>query len=196
MKKAVAALIALIMTASLCGCSVTIGSPESTVDEFFDALKNRDTEVLILYTDNNDINTLLNNDIDEKFMDNIYGDLMRNLSWKITSIKENEEQTEAVVTVEVTNSDFSNALKQYKAAAVDYMMDNLYKNEVTKKVMQKECMNIFAVQINNISENKEDLVTQTIEIDLTKNDSHTWDMTVTKELTKAALGGMKWPAAN
>ena len=50
-------------------------------------------------------------------MNNIYGDLMRNLSWKITSIKENEDQTEAVVTVEVTNSDFSKTLKNYKEAA-------------------------------------------------------------------------------
>jgi len=194
MKKAVAALIALIMAASLCGCNVTIGTPEGTVDEFFDALKNKDADVLILYTDNNDINTLLNNTIDEEYMQNIYGDLMRNLSWTITSVKENEEQTEAVVTVEVSNADFSGTLKQYKAAAIDYMMDNLYKEEVTKKVMQEECMNIFAAQVNNTSEKGDDLVTKTVEINLSKNDSHTWDMAVTKELTKAAIGGMKWPA--
>jgi hypothetical protein len=194
MKKAVAALIALIMTASLCGCSITLDSPESTVDGFFSALKDKDAETLILYTDNNDINTLLNNNIDEEYMNNIYGDLMKNLSWTITSVKENEEQTEAIVTVEVTNSDFSKALKKYKAAAVDYMMDNLYKDEVTKKVMKKECMNIFASQINSISEDKDNLVTETVEINLKQNESHTWDMEVTKELTKAALGGMKWPA--
>lgn len=193
MKKAVAALIALIMAASLCGCNVTIGSPESTVDDFFNALKDRDAETLILYTDNNDINTLLNNTIDEKYMSSIYGDLMRNLSWEITSVKENEEQTEAVVTVEVSNSDFSKTLKQYKAAAVDYMMDNLYKEEVTKKVMKNECMNIFAAQVNATSEKEDNLVTKTVEVNLTKNDSYTWDMEVTKELTKAALGGMKWP---
>lgn len=193
MKKAVAALIALIMAASLCGCNITIGSPETTVDDFFNALKDRDTETLILYTENNDVNTLLNNTIDEEYMTNIYGDLMRNLSWEITSVKENEEQTEAVVTVEVTNSDFSKTLKQYKAAAVDYMMDNLYKDEVTKKVMKRECMNIFAVQVNNTSEKENNLVTKTVEVNLTKNDTHTWDMAVTKELTKAAIGGMKWP---
>lgn len=194
MKKAVAALIALIMAASLCGCSVTIGSPESTVDDFFNALKDKDTETLILYTDNNDINTLLNNTIDEEYMNNIYGDLMRNLSWEITSVKENEDQTEAVVTVEVSNADFSKTLKNYKAAAVDYMMDNLYKEKVTKEVMQRECENIFAAQVNNTSEKGNNLVTKTVEVNLTKNDTHTWDMEVTKELTKAALGGMKWPA--
>lgn len=193
MKKAVAALIALIMTASLCGCSVTIGSPESTVEDFFNALKEKDAEVLVLYTDNNDINTLLNNTIGEEYMANIYGDLMRNLSWEITSVKANEDQTEAVVTVEVTNSDFSKTLKQYKAAAVDYMKDNLYKDQVTKKVMQKECMNIFAAQMNSTSEKENNTVTKTVEVNLTKNDNYTWDMEVTKELTKAAIGGMKWP---
>jgi hypothetical protein len=193
MKKAVAALIALIMAASLCGCSVTIGSPESTVDDFFNALKDKDSETLILYTDNYDINTLLNNTLDEEFMNNIYGDLMRNLSWEITSVKENEDQTQAVVTVEVSNSNFSNTLKNYKNAAVKYMKDNLYKEEVTKKVMQRECANIFAVQVNNTSEKENNLVTKTVEVELTKNDTHSWDMKVTKELTKAALGGMKWP---
>ena len=193
MKKAVAALIALIMAASLCGCSVTIGSPESTVDDFFNALKDKDSETLILYTDNYDINTLLNNTLDEEFMNNIYGDLMRNLSWEITSVKENEDQMQAVVTVEVTNSDFSDTLKNYKNAAVKYMKDNLYKEEVTKKVMQRECINIFAVQVNNTSEKENNLVTKTVEVELTKNDTHSWDMKVTKELTKAALGGMKWP---
>ena len=193
MKKAVAALIALIMAASLCGCNVTIGSPESTVDDFFNALKDKDSETLILYTDNYDINTLLNNTLDEEFMDNIYGDLMRNLSWEITSVKENEDQTQAVVTVEVSNSNFSNTLKNYKNAAVKYMKDNLYKEEVTKKVMQRECANIFAVQVNNTSEKENNLVTKTVEVELTKNDTHSWDMKVTKELSKAALGGMKWP---
>jgi hypothetical protein len=60
--------------------------------------------------------------------------------------------------------------------------------------MKKECMNIFASQINSISEDKDNLVTETVEINLKQNESHTWDMEVTKELTKAALGGMKWPA--
>ena len=193
MKKAVAALIALIMAASLCGCSVTIGSPESTVDDFFNALKDKDSETLILYTDNYDINTLLNNTLDEEFMNNIYGDLMRNLSWEITSVKENEDQTQAIVTVEVSNSNFSNTLKNYKNAAVKYMKDNLYKEEVTKKVMQRECANIFAVQVNNTSEKENNFVTKTVEVELTKNDTHSWDMKVTKELSKAALGGMKWP---
>lgn len=196
MKKAVAALIALLMTASLCGCSVTVASPESTVDEFFDALKNKDAEVLVLYTDNNDINTLLNNTIDEKYMKNIYGDLMRNLSWEITSVIENEDQTEAVVTVQVSNSDFSKVLKQYKEEAVDYMMDNLYKEEVTKEVMQEECMNIFAAQVNSTSEKENNQVSETLEIKLTKNDAYTWDMEVTKKLTKAAIGGLKWPSKN
>ena len=193
MKKAVAALIALIMAASLCGCNVSIDSPEGTVDEFFNALKDKDAEVLILYTDNNDINTLLNNTIEDEYMGNIYGDLMRNLSWQITSVEENEDQTEAVVTVAVTNSDFSKTLQQYKNDAVDYMMDNLYKDEVTKKVMKNECMNIFAAHINDTSEKKDNHVTKEVEVKLTKNDSYTWDMEVTKDLTKAALGGMKWP---
>lgn len=182
------------MAAGCCACSVSVDSPEGMVDGFFQSVKNCDKEELAMYMDNNDINTLINNNLDENIAKEIYTDIMDNLSWEITSIEENEDQTAATVTVSVTNADFSGALKAYKKEAVDYMLYNVYNDEVTKDVMRKECQKIFSQQIKNASEKKDDLVTKEIQVKLTKNESYTWDMEVTKELTKAVIGGLKWPA--
>ena len=181
------------MAAGCCACSVSVDSPEGVVDGFFNAVKDCDKEALAMYMDNGDINTLTNNNLDEKIAKEIYGDIMDNLSWEITSVKENEEQTAATVTVSITNADFSGALKAYKKEAVDYMLYNVYNDEVTKDVMRQECQNIFAQQIKNASEKTDNLVTAEVEVNLTKNESYTWDMEVTKEMTKAAVGGLKWP---
>ena len=193
MRKAVVLIIALLMTAGLCACNVTVSTPADTVDSFLKDLKSGDKEALMLYVDNSDVNTLINNTMDEKLSGEIYGDLMENLTWEIVSAEENEEQTEAIVVVSITNSDFSGVRKAYKKEAVDYMMYNLYDDDVTKKVMKAKCQEIFAQQIKNASEAGDNPVTTEVEVKLTKNDTYTWDMEVTKELTKAAIGGLKWP---
>lgn len=182
------------MAAGCCACSVSVDSPEGMVEEFFQAIKDCDKEELAMYMDNRDINTLTNNNLDEKIAKEICADIMDNLSWEITSVEENENQTAATVTVSVTNADFSGALKAYKKEAVEYMLYNVYNDEVTKDVMRKECQEIFAQQIKNASEKKDNLVTEEIQVKLTKNKSYTWDMEVTKDMTKAAIGGLKWPS--
>lgn len=196
MKKAVALILALLMVAGLCACTVNVRTPEGTVDEFFKALEDKDAEVLALYIDNFDVNALINNTVDEEVMDGIYKDLMKNLSWEITSVEMNDDQTEAVVTVEVTNVDFSKVIDNYKSEAVTYMKDNLYDEEVTKEVMTDESMRIFAETVSAAASEKDNTVTKTVEVKLVKNDTYTWDMEVTKDLTKAALGGMLWPTAD
>ena len=194
MKKTITLIISIIMAVGCCACSVSVDSPEGVVDGFFRAVKDCDRETLAMYMDNNDINTLTNNNLNEQIAKEIRTDLMDNLSWEITSIEENEDQTAATVTVSVTNADFSGALKAYKKEAVEYMLYNVYNDEVTKDVMRQECQSIFAQQIKNASEKKDNLVTKEIQVNLTKNESYTWDMEVTKEMTKAAIGGLKWPA--
>lgn len=196
MKKAVALILALLMVAGLCACTVNVRTPEGTVDEFFMALEDKDAEVLALYIDNFDVNALINNTVDEEVMDGIYKDLMKNLSWEITSVEMNDDQTEAAVTVEVTNVDFSKVIDNYKSEAVTYMKDNLYDEEVTKDVMTDESMRIFAETVSAAASEKDNTVTKTVEVKLVKNDTYTWDMEVTKDLTKAALGGMLWPTAD
>lgn len=192
MKKVTAAIIALVMVMGLCGCNILVDKPENVVDEFMDAMKNGNEDVLILYTENKDINTLIHNTADEKQMTAIYESLMKNFSWEIKSVKEDKEAGTAVVKVKISNSDFSNVLATYQTEAVKYTKDNLQQDSFTKEVMTEECMKIFVQHVKAAA--KEDTVnSQTVTIELVQNDNHSWDMALTDEVMSAVLGGIQFP---
>lgn len=193
MKKLVAAVLSIIMVAALCGCNITVADPEDVVNEFFEAMKSCDEETLILYAENPDMNTLINSTGDEEKLNSIYDNVVKNLDWEIVSVEVNEDETEATVTVKVTNSDFSNVLDKYQEDATEYITDNLYDDDVTKDVMKKKCMSIFTAQVEKAAEKKDSKVTKTVEIKLAKNDSYGWDMEMTKKLMKATTGGLDFP---
>lgn len=195
MKKIITIILSIMMAAGFCACSVSVDTPEGIVEDMLKAMKSLDNEELAMYMGNNDINTLINNNLDEKTAEEIGKDIMQNLSWEIVSVQTNEEQTSSVVTVAISNADFSGTLKAYKAEAVEYMLYNLYNDEVTKEVMTSECQQIFAQQIKNASDKKDNIMTTEVQIQLSKNEDYGWDMEVTKELTKAIIGGLQWPAA-
>lgn len=194
MKKRIAVIIALMMTLSLAGCSFTLTEPEEIVDDFFQGLKTKNEDTLILYTENEDINMLLHSKGDEEVLNQLYESLFENLSYKILSTKKNKEETKATVEVEVSNADFSNVLKKYQDKAYDYMQSNLYSGNMTKKKLNAKCLELFTKQVEKASDAKDDgLKTQTITINLTKNDNYSWDMELTEEMMEIILGGLIIP---
>lgn len=192
MKRITAAFIALIMVLGLCGCNISIEKPEEVVEEFMEAMKNKDEEVLILYSDNSDLNVLLHNIGSEEQMDIIYENLMKNLTWSVKSVKENEKKGTAVVELKISNSDFSTVLGTYQTEAVKYTKDNLHDDSFTKKVMTEECMKIFAQNVKEAA--AEDTInTEKITVNLVKNDKYGWDMELTDEMMTIILGGIEFP---
>lgn len=191
MKKVTAAILSVIMVLGLCGCNVLVDKPEDVVNDFMDAMKNKNVDVLILYTENADINTLIHNTADEKQMNTIYESLMKNFKWKIKSVKENREKGTASVEVEISNSDFSTVLTTYQAEAVKYTKDNLHEESFTKEAMTAECMKIFTQHVKAAA--REDTIkSQTVTINLKKNDSYSWDMELTGETMNVILGGIEF----
>lgn len=192
MKRITAAFIALIMVLGLCGCNISIEKPEEVVEEFMEAMKNKDEEVLILYSDNSDLNVLLHNIGSEEQMDIIYENLMKNLTWSVKSVKENEKKGTAVVELKISNSDFSTVLGTYQTEAVKYTKDNLHDDSFTKEVMTEECMKIFAQNVKEAA--AEDTInTEKITVNLVKNDKYGWDMELTDEMMTIILGGIEFP---
>lgn len=47
---------------------------------------------------------------------------------------------------EVSNVDFSKVLKNYQKRAYNYMQDNLYSGNLSKKKLNAKCLSIFANQ--------------------------------------------------
>lgn len=193
MKKLIAILLAVLMLTGLCGCNVSVTEPEEVVDGFFQALKDKDEDVLILYTENSDMNTLLHCTGDEEQVEAMYAGVMKNLAWNITSVKKSEEETTATVEVEVTNSNFRKVLKKYQKKATDYMTEAIYEDDITKDKLNAKCLKIYVNQIEKAAEKTDALVTETVTINLTKNADYGWDMEMTDELMKACIGGLKFP---
>ena len=76
----------------------------------------------------------------------MYDSIFKNFSYKILSTEKNEEETQATVTAEVSNVDFSKVLKNYQKRAYNYMQDNLYSGNLSKKKLNAKCLSIFANQ--------------------------------------------------
>ncbi len=201
MKKKIAAIIAILMTFSLTGCYLTLTEPEEVVTDFFEGLKTKNEDALILYTKNEDINMLLHSKGNEEALDNMYESLFRNFSYRILSTKKNEEETAATMEVELANADFSKVLKSYQKEAYNYMERNLYSGDMSKQALNKKCLEIFAAQVEKTAKKAENAEpgsknapqTQTITINLTKNDNYSWDMELTEEMMEIILGGLIIP---
>lgn len=185
----------LVLTAvmlALCGCSLTLTEPKEVVNDFFKGLKTKNEDVLILYTENEDINMLLHSKGKQADLNKMYDSIFKNFSYKILSTEKNEEETQATVTAEVSNVDFSKVLKNYQKRAYNYMQDNLYSGNLSKKKLNAKCLSIFANQTEKASKSAK-LQTETITINLTKNDNYSWDMQLTEEMMEIIMGGLIIP---
>ena len=192
MKKLISGFITIFLVIGLCSCNFTFTEPEEVVNDFFQSLKTKNEDVLILYTKNEDINMLLHSTGNKKDLDLMYKSLFQNYSYKIVSVTKNEEETEAEAKVEVTNADFSKVLEKYQKKAYQYMEDNLYSGNMSKKELNKKCMNIFANQVKDASKNKE-TKTATLTVQLKKNDNYSWNMKLTEEMMEKIMGGLIIP---
>ena len=125
-------------------------------------------------------------------LNQIYTSIFKNFSYKILSTKKNTEETQATVTVEISNVDFSNVLKKYQSRAYKYMEENLYSGNLSKKKLNAKCFSIFANQTEKASEST-DVQTEKIDIRLKKNDNYSWDMQLTEEMMELIMGGLIIP---
>ena len=199
MKKIITIVMIIAAVSGLWGCSMkdftqtlTITEPEQVVEEFFKGIKTKDMDTLILYTKNEDINMLLHSAGNQEDLDLMYDSLFKNYSYKIVSVVKNEEESAAEAKVEVTNADFSKVLEKYQKKAYQYMENNLYSGNMSKKELNKKCMSIFAQQVKAASES-EKTSTSTLTVHLDKNDNYSWNMKLTEEMMEKIMGGLIIP---
>lgn len=184
--------VIIVIMICFCGCGLTLTEPEEIVTDFFQGLKTKNEDTLILYTKNEDINMLLHSKGNDKTLDQLYQCLFKNFSYKILSTEKKENDTEAVVKAEVSNTDFSKVLEKYQEEAYAYMEDNLYSGDLSKKKLNAKCLSIFTAQVEKASESKE-VNKETVSINLKKNDNYSWDMELTEELMEIFMGGLIIP---
>ena len=185
MKKLLSMLLIGLMSISIFGCSFI--KPEDKATEFLNAVKTKNEDVLIGYTNNKYVNLLLHSTGDKNTLDEIYKNLFKNLSFKITSVTENK--TGAVVKVDITNVNFKKVFDNYEDKSYDYMILNLYSGKLNKKKLNKKCLDILAKEISSASKSKKK-VTKSVKINLTKNENYSYDLNIDTKLMDALIGGL------
>ncbi|MEG0829507.1 MAG: hypothetical protein RSD88_03510 [Anaerovoracaceae bacterium] len=188
MKRIISAIIGITLLACLCGCTVT--EPEEVTAEFFQGLKTKNMEVLNRYMDDEHINILINSKGSQKDVDRIYKNIMKNFSYRIIKVEEGEKETK--IQMELSNVSFKKVMNAYQKKSYAYMTDHLYENKLSKKELNKKCLDIYADQVAETAQNGKVRKTKMTVI-LEKNDNYGWDIQVTNKLMETIVGQLSSP---
>jgi len=185
MKKLLSIFLIGLMSISMFACSFV--KPEDKVNEFLGAVKSKDEQVLMGYTDNKYVNMLVNPIGNKKVLNTIYNNLFKNMTYKIVSVTDND--TGSIVKVEITNVSFKKAFRNYEKKSYDYMIKNLYSESISKVKMNKKCLNILSKEIANAAKSKKK-IKKTVDITLLKNENHSYDIKINTKLMDLLMGGI------
>lgn len=166
-------------------------NPEKTIDETFTALKKGNMDVLMEYTstegtDNSFTNELTegltngtdsteNTELEKEMLDSCFSQL----EWKIAETKKDGDT--AVVTVDITNKDFSNVMQEIFSE----MMAQAFASAITGQEMTEEdTMQLMKEKIDEVTAT----TTNTEEINMVKEDG-IWKFSNSDELANMLLPG-------
>lgn len=166
-------------------------NPEKTIDETFTALKKGNMDVLMEYTstegtDNSFTNELTegltngtdsteNTELEKEMLDSCFSQL----EWKIAETKKDGDT--AVVTVDITNKDFSNVMQEIFSE----MMAQAFASAFTGQEMTEEdTMQLMKEKIDEVTAT----TTNTEEINMVKEDG-IWKFSDSDELANMLLPG-------
>ena len=166
-------------------------NPEKTIDETFTALKEGNMDVLMEYTstegtDNSFTNELTegltnatdsteNTELEKEMLDSCF----IQLEWKIAETKKDGDT--AVVTVDITNKDFSNVMQEIFSE----MMAQAFASAFTGQEMTEEdTMQLMKEKIDEVTAT----TTNTEEINMVKEDG-IWKFSNSDELANMLLPG-------
>ena len=163
-------------------------NPEKTIEETFTALKEGNLELIDEYIATEDSNSLIENEITDTLKTSLENsDFERDLinscfsqfEWQIKETK--IEGNTAVVTVDITNKDFSNVVQE----VFSKMLTQALSTAVTGEEMtEEETLNLIKESIDEVT----DTTTITKEINLVKENG-TWKFNAT-EVMNIVLPGI------
>ena len=188
-KTIITLIVIVLMQAS--AVNMVSSTPAEAADDFLDALKDQDPKVMQKYMDNAYINFLCNTKGDEESIDRMNDALFKNFSYKIERVKKKDDV--AVARVIVTSGNFSNVMTAYDQASYDYIMDNLYKEDIADKdKLNAKCLEIYVSEIEKAAESGE-ITENVVFIPMVDNGYYGWNIIMTDELMASVLGNLQMP---
>ena len=165
-------------------------TPQQAVDTMMDGLKTGNQQELERYMDNTYVNLLVNLQGDEEVVDRMYAALFQNFDYRIEEIA--QKNNVAVARVSIERNDFHKVLKAYDKSSYQYIVKNLYKEEIgDKEKLNAKCLDLYVKEIEKASE--KDTEEEVIFIPLVDNGSYGWNVLLSAEIMKEILGDLALP---
>ncbi|MEY8320188.1 hypothetical protein AAK894_03805 [Lachnospiraceae bacterium 46-61] len=179
MRKILLLLTSVMMTLGIAACGGSgeenTNTPEAAVAGFLDSVKQGDQAKVNEYVEKDD--NMYSEDIAE---DNEQIKMMlENITYDIQSVNADTEGI-SIVTVDITNVDMSAVFQTYMQNALAAAADNPDMTEEEAITLLQEA----------ITENKENTITKTVDLEATQSEEGKWKIKTTDELGSILAGGL------
>lgn len=189
-KVIVTALITALMSSGMVNLATT--EPQEAAADFMDALKSQKSQEMEKYIDNEYINFLCNSQGDEKMIGRIQTAVFKNFSYEIIDVKQKNDVAVAKVTVK--NSDLSSVQDDYDEAAYEYIMENLYSEDIEdKEKLADKCLELYVTELEEAAGEEADFE-ETVYVPMVDNGYHGWNIIMSDELIQPIMGNIEIPA--
>lgn len=166
-------------------------TPQEAVTDFMEGLQTRQTRVMNKYMDNAYVNFLNNVQGDEDVVARMNDSLFQNFSYEIEDIAQKNDVAVAKITIK--NRDFSSVLDGYNTASYQYVVSNLYTDEIAdKEALNAVCLDLYVQQIEKAAE-LDTVVETVVFVPMVDDGYYGWNIVMTDELMLAVLGNLQPP---
>lgn len=171
--------------------SIVATTPREAVVDFMEGLENRDTYVMEKYMDDSYVNFITNVQGDEAVVERMNDALFSGFTYKIEDMAVKNDV--AVAKVTITSCDFSGVLDAYNTVSYQYVVDNLYTDEIADKDwLNAQCLELYVKQVEEAAAVGATMET-TVFIPMVDDGFYGWNIIMTDGLMSSVLGNLQIP---
>lgn len=171
--------------------SIVATTPREAVLDFMEGLENRDTYVMEKYMDDSYVNFITNVQGDEAVVERMNDVLFSGFTYKIEDMAVKNDV--AVAKVTITSCDFSGVLDAYNTVSYQYVVDNLYTDEIADKDwLNAQCLELYVEQVEEAAAVGATMET-TVFIPMVDDGFYGWNIIMTDGLMSSVLGNLQIP---
>lgn len=171
--------------------SIVATTPREAVLDFMEGLENRDTYVMEKYMDDSYVNFITNVQGDEAVVERMNDALFSGFTYKIEDMALKNDV--AVAKVTITSCDFSGVLDAYNTVSYQYVVDNLYTDEIADKDwLNAQCLELYVEQVEEAAAVGATMET-TVFIPMVDDGFYGWNIIMTDGLMSSVLGNLQIP---
>ncbi|HIU95583.1 MAG TPA: hypothetical protein IAD25_02600 [Candidatus Copromorpha excrementipullorum] len=171
--------------------SIVATTPREAVLDFMEGLENRDTYVMEKYMDDSYVNFITNVQGDEAVVERMNDALFSGFTYKIEDMAVKNDV--AVAKVTITSCDFSGVLDAYNTVSYQYVVDNLYTDDIADKDwLNAQCLELYVEQVEEAAAVGATMET-TVFIPMVDDGFYGWNIIMTDGLMSSVLGNLQIP---